>query len=86
MLRSARVLAVAALISATLCGISNAAPIAPLVVQTQLSDFTQVHYYHRHSWPGSYPYRYYPGWHPCLNYWWTWACGGGWWYPSPVLR
>ena len=84
MVRSARVLAVAALISATPSGIAITGPIAPLgAFQTQV---TQVHWYHRHYWRGSYPYRYYSGWHPCLDYWWTWACGGGWWYPRPILR
>jgi len=86
MLRSVRALAVAALIFPTLCGITNAAAVAPLgVAQTQTNNFTQAHYYHRHYWRDSYP-RYYSGWHPCLDYWWTWVCGGGWWYPSPVLR
>jgi hypothetical protein len=86
MFRSARALAVAAVISAAAYA-ANAAPIAPLgVVQTQPGNLTQVHYYHRHYWRGSYRYRYYSGWQPCLEYWWTWACGGGWWYPSPVWR
>jgi len=92
MFRSARALAVAAVICATACGIPNAARLAPLVgaVQTQPNNITQVQwygYYDRYYWYphryypywGSYPYRYYWGWHPCLKYWWSWPCGGGWW-------
>jgi hypothetical protein len=87
MLRFARALVVAALISATPRGIAYTAPIAPLgALQTQSSNFTRVHWYHRHYWRGSYPYYYYSGWRPCLDYWWTWACGGGWWYPRPIFR
>jgi hypothetical protein len=85
MLRFARAFVIATLISATPCGIANAAHIAALdVIQTGTSKFTRVNWYHRHYWRGSHPY--YSGWRPCLDYWWTWACGGGWWYPRPILR
>jgi len=32
---------------------------------------------------GRVPVSHYSGWHPCLDYQWTWARGGGWWYPRP---
>ena len=72
MIRSARVLAVAAVISAT-AGISKATPIAPLTgVQTDSSNITQVYYrpyyhryygyYHRHYYRHHYGY-YHPYYH-----------------------
>jgi len=62
-MRSARVLAVAAVIFATACGISKGTPIAPLTgVQTDSSNITQAwygyhrHYYHRHYYGYYRPY------------------------------
>ena len=71
MMRSARMLAVAAVFFAAACGISKAAPIAPLTgIQTETSNVTQARYgyyrpyyrrhYHRHYYDYGY-FRVYSG-------------------------
>ncbi len=89
MRRTACALAVAAVISASAIGSSNAVPAAPLPaeVQTQTSDIAQVRWHPRwrawhrwHHWHHYWGYRYWywhHAWYPHRYYYYGW-------YPAPA--